>query len=612
MTRKLTTILAADVAGYSRLMERSEELTLASLAACREILDAIVDRHGGRIFGSAGDGFVAEFPSTVEAVHCALNFQREIEQRNSRILEDERLTFRVGVSVGDVVVERKSLYGHGVNVAVRVESLANPGEVLVTSETFTLVRRRVDFTFEDLGEKQVKNLLDPIRVFRVVSTLHQPNAGVDSTDETHNGLTFVPGCRHVERPHGKKRPGIVVLPFENLSGDREQAYFCDGLTHDLTTDLSRFHDLFVVAANSAFVYKGRPMKTQEIASDLGIQYLLEGSVRRIDRWLRINVQLIEAETGRHLWAQRFDKELGEIFKVTDELIGRIVATLIPRLATNEQSRALRSPPQIVDAYDAFLRGAHELTTHVAEWEDTDKNLCQACRCFELAIELDPGYARAHGWLAFAIVHRVREGWLPKADLQRAEELAIKAVELAADDYDTHWALGAVYAMTDRLEMAKVEYDLALEINPNDATLLADSAETLVFLGQPKDAVKRVHSAMEVDPFYPDWYRWSLGWALYVAHEYEKSNEVLKSMIHPMTQSWAIMAANHAWLAMQKGEQGDESGWAAQQQFAGKAMMMFRERRPKSTIDREAAGVYFRDQADRQHWIDGLRLAGLPG
>lgn len=605
MIRKLATILATDVVGYSRKMAHDEEATLASLGACRQVLDSLVGRHSGRVFGSAGDSFVAEFASPVEAVRCAVAFQRAIAERNAALGENARLLFRTGVCVGDVVVENDSLYGDGVNVAVRIEALAQPGGVLVTGETYHLVRRKIDATFEDLGETAVKNLPDPVHVFRVVA-----GAEVAAADDVPGAPPKERGEAIGDRTSRRERPGIVVLPFDNLSDDPEQAYFCDGLTQDITTDLSRFHDLFVIAANSAFAYKGRPRKAQQIASELGVQYLLEGSVRRAETRLRINVQLIDAETGHHVWAQRFDKTVGDVFALSDELIRRIVATLVPRVTSAEQNRALHKPPQIVDAYDAFLRGAHEIVTHVADWEDTDQNLRAACRWFERAIALDPAYARAHGWLAFALVHAVHQGWEPAAATERAERLASRAVELAPDDYETHWSLATVHALTGRLELANTAYRTALDFNPNDASLLADSAETLVFLGRTREAIERVRAAMEIDPYHPDWYRWSLGWALHVARDYEGSNHALKAMTRPNTQSWAIMAANHARLA-ERHRAAKAAGKAAEQQRLAKAAMAtYRDKNPGSTLEREAQRVFFRDPADLRHWLDGLAMAGL--
>jgi adenylate cyclase len=607
MIRKLATILATDVVGYSRMMAHDEEATLASLGACRKVLDSLVGRHSGRVFGSAGDSFVAEFASPVEAVRCAVAFQRAIAERNAGLGENARLLFRTGVCVGDVVVENDSLYGDGVNVAVRVEALAQPGGVLVTGETYHLVRRKIDATFEDLGETAVKNLPDPVHVFRVVARTGGPADAGEAAAAEGPKATEAPGP---DRPSRRERPGIVVLPFDNLSGDPEQAYFCDGLTQDITTDLSRFHDLFVIAANSAFVYKGRPRKAQQIAAELGVQYLLEGSVRRVGPRLRINVQLIDAETGHHVWAQRFDKLLVDVFSLSDALIRRIVATLVPRLSSAERNRALSKPPQVVDAYDAFLRGAHEIVSHVADWEETDQNLRAARRWFERAIELDPTYARAHGWLAFALVHSVHHGWEPKQAIDRAESLAARAVELAADDYDARWSLASVYALSGRLEMAEAEYRLALDFNPNDAALLADSADTLVSLGRAREAAERVRTAMEINPYHPDWYRWSLGWALHVARDYEASNGVLMAMTRPNAQCWAIMAANHARLAerLRKAKAPDEA--AAQLRLAAAAMATYRERTLGSAVEREAASVFFRDPGDRKHWLDGLKLAEL--
>lgn len=594
--RKLTTILATDVAGFSGMMARDDETTHASLGSCRQVLDSLVTDNGGRIFGSAGDSFVAEFASPVAAVRCAVSFQGAMAVRNTALPEPERLVFRVGVNVGDVIVDGGNLYGDGVNTAVRLEAIADPGGLVISSETYALVRNKIAASFEDLGVKALKNLPDPVHVFRVLP-------GIAAAAQT--------APQAVAQAVRRERPSIVVLPFSNLGGDPAQDYFRDGLVQDLTTDLSRFRGLFVIGTHSAFTYKDRAVKAQQIGQELGVRYILEGSVRLGSGRVRINAQLIEAETGHGLWADRFERETADLFLITDEINARIVATIAPQVALAERRRALRVAARSPHAYDSFLRGSHAIASHMTEWHENEAGLAEARQWFERAIEQEPGYARAWGLLAYTTMQTWLNGWRDRAAVDEAEQAAARAVALDPDDYDTHWALAFVHSSLGRFDAAQEEFQRALDLNPNDAGLLVESAETLTYLGRHAEAVERIHLAMTINPRFPEWYRWNLGWALHVARDYAESNRELMRIARPSNEVLAMLAANHARLAEACAAAHDRTGRDRHRAEAAAFLHRFRAKRPDWTLAIERTKHAFRETADLEHWLTSLRLAGLP-
>src|SRR5919106_1380973 len=374
VTRKLAVIVAADVAGYSRLMAADEEGPLATRNAGRQVIDEMIARHHGRIFTTAGDSVMAEFASAVEAVRCAAAIQQEIERRNADLPEPRRMLFRVGVHLGDVMVGGDNLFGDGVNVAARLEGVAEPGGICISGAVYDQIRNKVDLTFEDLGERSLKHIGQPVRVFGV----RRDGAAAPGPLPERSAETAP------ARPSAL--PSIAVLPFANLGGDPEQEYFADGITEDLITELSRFQELRVIARNSVLTYKSKPVRVQEVGRDLGVRYVLEGSVRKAGARVRITAQLIDAATGHHLWAERFDRDLADIFEVQDEVASRIVATLAGKLGESERRRARSLQTDNPQAYDCVLRG-RELW-----YRFTPEANREARRLYEKAIELDPDYA----------------------------------------------------------------------------------------------------------------------------------------------------------------------------------------------------------------------------
>src|SRR5215469_9254664 len=383
--RRLAAILAADVVGYSRLMEQDEAGTMAILRGRRkEVLKPLVARHHGRIFKATGDGVLIEFGSAVDAVECAVDLQRDMAAANSESPDARRIMLRIGVNLGDVMIEGSDLYGEGVNIAARLEALAEPEGVIVARTVFNHVRGKVKLGFDDLGEQQLKNIAEPVRIYRL-----RPYGEVATTRTT---LTL------------PDKPSIAVLPFANMSGDAAQEYFADGMVDEIITALSRFRNLFVIARNSSFTYKGRAVDVKQVGRELGVRYVLEGSVRRAGDRLRIAGQLIDASTGGHLWADRFEGALAQVFDLQDQVTGSVVGAIAPKLEQAEIERAKRKPTVSLDAYDYFLRGL----AGANRWTREDNN--EALSLFNRAIEVDPNFASAYGMAARCYAQRKALGW----------------------------------------------------------------------------------------------------------------------------------------------------------------------------------------------------------
>ncbi|MCZ6523950.1 MAG: adenylate/guanylate cyclase domain-containing protein, partial [Alphaproteobacteria bacterium] len=376
MERRLAAIMATDVVGYSRLIRADEEGTIVALKALRaDLIDPKIAEHHGRIVKLMGDGMLAEFPSVVDAVRAATETQRAVAERNAGLPVEKRIEFRVGINLGDVLIDGDDIHGDGVNVAARLEGLSEPGGICISGSVYDQVKNRIELSFEDLGQQEVKNIDEAVRVWRWAK------------DDEAAPVGPLGACEPLRLPD---KPSIVVLPFDDMSGDGDP-YFADGVTEDIITELSRFSSLFVIGRNSAFTYKGRAVKAQEVCRDLGVRYIVEGSVRRAGDRVRVTVQLIDSETGSHVWADRYDRELGDIFDLQDELTQAIVATLPGRLLLAEEKRIRRKPPQQMAAYDYVLAG------RIHHHRVTSEDNAEALRLLELAIQLDPDFAEAYAW-----------------------------------------------------------------------------------------------------------------------------------------------------------------------------------------------------------------------
>jgi adenylate cyclase len=579
MERKLIAILAADVVGYSRLMSEDEAATLDSLRTQQRVLiEPTVTLHSGRIVKLMGDGMLVEFGSVVNAVGCAVELQERLAASNADTPEARQLKLRVGINLSDVIVENGDIFGDGVNVAARLEQLAEPGGICVSASAYDQVKHKLALRYVDLGQQRLKNITQPIQVYRIELPRH--------SGESAKLSAIASG--HASRSY---RPSIVVLPFGNLSRDREQEFFCDGLTQDLTTDLSRFSNLFVIAAHSAFTYKGKDIKVQDIGRELDVRYLLEGAVQRTKRKIRINIQLVDTTDDHQLWAHRIEVPALELFRAQDEIIQTIVAMLVVRIDAAERERALRKGTTVVTAYECYLRGIHCYSHESAE-------RLAACRAyFEEAVKLDPEFGRAWGYLAYTTMRGVVHGWIETGARDTALEYARRAVQLDQMDYYTHWDLAFVLWNLHSFNQGLNEYRRAVSLNPNDADLLAEMAETLAYWGEPAEGVRQLRRAMQINPFFPDWYRWNLGWALFSTHAYEESLVELGQISDLPNNVRLIMAADYICL-----------GRAAE---AATAVAGYLQHEPGYTLEKLRRRTAFKRPEDEQHWLDAVRQAGLP-
>jgi len=445
LKRRLAAILAADVVGYTRLMGADEAGTLRRLTELREqVLEPLIAEHHGRVVKLMGDGLLLEFASVVDALTCALAWQTAVTERQTATDEDKRLQFRIGINLGDVIVEGDDIHGDGVNIAARLEGLAEPGGICISGKVYEEVRNKLPTAFEDLGEQEVKNIAEPVRVYRWTDAAADPmpaTAGVERTLPLSDKLS------------------IAVLPFNNLSGDSEQEYFSDGITEDIITDLSKVSGLFVVARNSTFTYKDKPVKVQQVSKDLNIRYVVEGSVRKAGNRVRISAQLIDGVSGGHLWADRYDRDLTDIFAVQDEIAHSIAEALEVKLLPNESEAIKKTHTKDIEAYEFYLRGRQFFNRHTKTSYDSARKM------FAEAIELDPNYARAYAGIADCNTW-LYESYRTSVPLEEVLAASAKALELDGELAEAHASRGYALAISEKYEMAEREFETAIRLDPN--------------------------------------------------------------------------------------------------------------------------------------------------
>jgi TolB-like protein/class 3 adenylate cyclase/Tfp pilus assembly protein PilF len=480
--RRLAAILAADVAGYSRLMGADEEGTHERLRAhLGRLVEPKIKEHGGRAVKTTGDGLLAEFPSVVDAVRCAAEVQRAMIDREPEVPDERRIRFRVGINLGDVIVEEHDIFGDGVNVAARLETLAEPGGICVSGTVYDQIRDKLLYPFEDRGEQSVKNIARPVRVYalRLEAVADLPTSSA-------------PLATPVSQSAGAPRLSIVVLPLANLSDDPEQGYFADGITEDLTTDLSRIADMLVISRNSAFTYKDKRINAKQIGRELCVRYVLEGSVRRSGSQIRVNAQLIDAETDAHLWAERFDYKSGDLFAVQDEITRRIALALNLELIGAEAARS----PDHPDALDFILRGRALSAT-----PPSTESYAEAIRLYERALALDPQSVEAQGLLARTLAARAMDGLTnsAEADIARAEHLVWQALAATPRSPLAHYAKGQVLRAQGRCEEAIPEYETALASNRNWVDALANIGRCKFLIGSIEEAITALEQAVRLSP-----------------------------------------------------------------------------------------------------------------
>jgi TolB-like protein len=584
MERRLVAILAADVVGYSRLMGADEQGTLRRLnSILKEVMQPGISGSGGRIVKLTGDGLLAEFSSVVGAVRCAAAIQENMLARELDAPETQRIRLRIGVNVGDVIVEGSDIFGDGVNVAARLESLTEPGGVCISGPAFETVRGKLELSFEDIGLQKVKNIAEPVRVYRL-------------TLDTAKQSGSIPPEKPLSLP---TKPSIAVLPFTNMSGDSQQEYFADGMAEEIITALSHMRWLFVIARNSSFTYKNRAVDVKQVGRELGVRFILEGSVRKAGNRIRITGQLIDATTGAHLWANHFDGALEDVFELQDRVTASVVGAIAPKMEHAEIERAKRKQTGSLDAYDYYLRGL----AAVYQWKKEANE--QALDLFSRAIELDPGFASAYGMAARCYSMRKASGWMKETEREIAETafLARKAAELGWDDPVALSSGGIGLAfVAGELEEGNDLIERALELDPNLASAWLFSGWVKIYMGDPNAAIECVERAMRLSPNEPHVY--GMQSAVALAHFFaDRPKEALACAVK------AMRAHSHQVLATCVA--AASAGLVGDQQEAQAAVDRLREIDPDLRASVLKAYWPIRNPSDLAKWEEGLRRAGLP-
>jgi adenylate cyclase len=584
--RRLAAILAADVAGYSRLMGANEEGTLAGLKTIRKALvDPTVAAHRGRIVKTTGDGMLVEFASAVDAARCAVDVQRSMGRQNIDVPQDERIEFRIGIHLGDIIIDENDIFGDGVNIAARLEGIAEPGGVCVSDDAYRQFRGKVDVIFEDMGSQSLKNIAEPMRAWR---------------SQISHGLPAKTLSRSLEQPAPAlpEKPSIAVLPFQNMSGDAEQEYFVDGMSEDITTALSRLRWLFVIARNSSFTYKGRAIDVKQVARELGVRYVLEGSVRKGGNRIRITAQLIDGSTGNHVWADRYDRELTDIFDLQDEITSTITARLGTSIERAEIDAGGRRSPSSLGAYDYYLRGrALRRNTQGKDAALQSRALC------EKAIEIDPQFAPAYAELAYSYHRDVAE----RSDVSQREEaltkglvMANKAITLDPAFSTAHLVMSMVLFRLRDYEGAASSGQKAIELNPNDPESYVALGNLLYYTNRSRAALELFRKAQLLDPFYPPIYDYLLGRS-YLGHgELDKAIAHSRSCLRRLPNFWppqAILAAAYA--------------HAGNMDQARAALVELMRLYPVGSVARYRLEGDYQPGPETDFLHDGLRKAGMP-
>ena len=624
--RKLTAILSADVKGYSRLMGEDEAATVRTITAYREVMSTLIQQHRGRVLDSPGDNLLAEFASVVDAVQCAVSVQKEFKARNAELPENRRMHFRIGINLGDVIEEGDRIYGDGVNIAARLEALADPGGICISRTAFDHIESKLPLGYEYLGDQTVKNIAKPVGAYRV---LMEPRITVAETGKVKRAramrrpwvilaavvaLLIVAGAATVwrfylrpgpppaevapEKAPGLElpdKPSVAVLPFVNIGGDPEQEYFSDGITEEIITTLSKVPHLFIIARNSVFAYKGRSVKVQQVGRELGVRYILEGSVRKAGDRVRITAQLIDAATGGHLWSERYDRDLKDIFALQDEITMKILTAVRVKLTEGEQARLYAKGAVNLDSFMKVLQGVPYF------YRFNKEGNIQARQMFEEAIALEPKNPGAYTLLGWTYLMEVWFGSSksPGKSMEQAAELAQKALALD-DTLDLpHSLMGNIYLLKRQYEKAIAEDERAVALNPNGADAHAHLGKTLNYVGRPEEAIALLKKAIRLNPIPPNWYLFTLGDGYRLAGQYEEAIPVYKRVLHLNPDD----ILTHTGLAATYSLLGRE------EQARAEASEVLRIE-PKFSLEYFVKTLPFKNQADTERLIDSLRKAGL--
>ena len=574
--RKLAAILSADVAGYSRLMEDDEEATVRSITAYRELMVNKIQNQNGRVVDAKGDNLLAEFSSVVDAVRCAVEIQKELGRRNAELPEHRKMQFRIGVNLGDVIEEGETIYGDGVNIAARLEALAEGGGICISGTAFDQIESKLGLEFGYLGEQAVKNIKKPVRVYRL---------------NMESSASPVGMSRELPLPD---KPSIAVLPFVNMSGDPEQEYFSDGMSEDIITALSQLPEMFVIARNSTFIYKGKSVNVHQVGRELGVKYVLEGSVRKAGKRVRITAQLIDATTGHHLWAERYDRDLEDIFAIQDEITLKILKALQVKLTDGEQARLYDKGTENIEAY-LKLWQARSYFFHA----DRGSNLLARQICEEIIV-LEPDWEVPHallGWTHWQDVW-LRSSDSPEESVQKAFQCAQKAISLNESPIACA-LLSFLYTLTGQHDKALEEGERSIALDPNSADAHAWYAYTLYTAGEPTKAVSRIEKALRMNPFPPSWYFLFLGSSYRLLGRYEEAISAFKKAI--LKEPTSLFA--RLFLAVTYAMSGREEEAQAQAKEGIKID-------PSFSLEYFAKTLPFKDHAETQRIVDALHKAGL--
>jgi adenylate cyclase len=620
--RKLTAILSADVKGYSRLMGEDDQATVRTITAYREVITEVVQKHRGRVVDSPGDNILAEFASVIDAVRSAVEIQQELEAKNAELPEDRRMEFRIGVNLGDVIHEEERIYGDGVNVAARVESLAEAGGVCVSGTVFDQIESKLPLGYEYLGEQSVKNIPKPVRIYKALMDPEvvgkvigekraEPSRGLRVALVVVTALLLIVGglliwrvafppleVASVEKmafPLPDK-PSIAVLPFDNLSEDPKQEYFSDGLTEEIISALSRIPKLFVIARNSTFTYKDKPVKVQQVSEELGVQYVLEGSVRKAGDEIRVTAQLIDALSGHHLWAERYDRNLSDIFAVQDEITKKIITAMQIKLTEGEQVRAAAKGTDNLEAYLKCLQSKDYILKLNPESNALGKQLA------EEAIALDPEYAFAYRQLSAAHMMDVwfRSSKSPKASMAKAIELVQKAIVLDDTFAEAHGWLGFLYSMTKQYDKGIAQAEKAVALNPNSAESHYRLGKTLSLAGRWEESIPEYKKAIRLNPIPPNMYLWSLGLSYCRMGQYEEAITWCEKAVRQAPDS--LLARTTMVVVYSLSGRNEEARVEAAEVL---------RINPKFSVKKYEKRASFRKKADNERYVAALRKAGLP-
>jgi TolB-like protein/Tfp pilus assembly protein PilF len=577
--RKLTAILSADVVGYSRLMDDNEEATIRTLNEYRTSITSLIQQHRGRVVDAIGDNLLAEFTSAVDAVNCSVATQMDLAERNAKLPYERKMEFRIGVNVGDVIDEGGRIYGDGVNIAARLESLAEAGGICISGRVYDQVENKLDLAYSYLGEQKVKNITRPIRIYVV-------RIGSDVTKS------------EVGRKHDPPaKPSIAVLPFLNMSGDVDQEYFSDGITEDIITALSRFRWFFVIARNSSFIYKGKTIEVKQVAEDLGVRYVLEGSVRKAGKKVRITAQLIDAPSGYHIWAERYDRDIEDIFAVQDEITQNIVRSVGPEFLSAEMKRAQRKDVRNLDVWDYIMRAS----SHHGRY--TKKDATEAQSFLRKAIGLDPMSPEDFCLFSFTHLMQVQFGWSESTaqSIKEAEKMAQSAVAIDDRDAWAHTALGLVDLISKRYDDAVCRLEKAIDLNPNLANAYGALGQARALAGEYEAAITHINKAIRLsphDPFVVYWFG-HLGVAAFADERYEDACYWGRKTI----QQNPNFPGGHRLVAASCGQLGRTK--EAAHELKELLLLM-----PGMAADDVRKQVPFKKSIDMERYIEGLRKAGL--